>query len=101
MPVSVQEAFGLWPEGNQSVEAKPHLKFSSVASWFKAEGLPNSLSKICDVADRDRRIHELGELERFLFAKHLASLPVEAQEAYRAGEHASQSHKKSELAEPI
>jgi hypothetical protein len=39
MPVSVQEAFGLWPEGEQSLADKPHLRHSSLAAWFKAEGL--------------------------------------------------------------
>lgn len=43
MPVSIQEAFGLWPEGEQSPADKPHLRHNSVAAWFKSEGLTGPL----------------------------------------------------------
>ena len=101
MPVSVQEAFGLWPEGEQSPEAKPHLRHTSLAAWFKAEGLTGPLvSTIKDEAERERRLHEYGELQRFLFAKHLASLPEGEQQEYRAGTHPSQSHRFRDRALP-
>jgi hypothetical protein len=101
MPVGVYEAFGLWPEGEQSPADKPHLRHSSIAAWFKAEGLTGPLSKIEDEAERERRLHEYGELERFLFAKHLASLSEAEQQEYQAGAHASQSHRFRDLAQPI
>jgi hypothetical protein len=88
------EAFGLWPEPGQSPAAKPHLRYTSLAAWFKAEGLTGPLaSTIKEAAERDRRLREYGELLRFLFAKHLASLPEAEQEEYRAGTHPSQSHR--------
>src|SRR5215469_207028 len=94
MPVSIQEAFGLWPEPGQSPEDKPHLRHTSLAAWFKAEGLTGPLaSTIKDEAERERRLHEYGELLRFLFAKHLGSLPEAEQQEYRAGTHPSQSHR--------
>src|SRR5262249_24850364 len=101
MPISVQEAFGLWPEGEQSPADKPHLQHSSIAAWFKAEGLTGPLSKIGDEAERERRLHEYGELERVLFAKHLASLPEAEQQEDRAGTHPSQSHRFRDRVEPI
>src|SRR5262245_10535336 len=101
MAVSVQEAFGLWPEGEQSPADKPHLRHSSIAAWFKAEGLTGPLSKIEDEAERERRLHEYGELKRFLFARHLASLPEGEQQEYRAGTHPSQSHRFRDRALPI
>src|SRR3954451_5995347 len=101
MAISVQEAFGLWPEGEQSPADKPHLRHSSIAGWFKAEGLTGPLSKIEDEAERERRLHEYGELERFLFAKHLASLPEAERQEYRAGAHPSQSHRFRDRAEPV
>lgn len=100
MPVSVQEAFGLWPEGQQSPAEKPYLRHSSIAGWFKAEGLPSPLSDIEDEAERERRLHEYGELKRFLFAKHLASLPEAEQQEYRAGSHPSQRHLFRDRAQP-
>ena len=100
MSVGVYEAFGLWPEGEQSPADKPHLRHSSIAAWFKAEGLTGPLSKIADEAERGRRMHEYGELERFLFAKHLASLPEAEQQEYRAGTHPSQSHRFRDRAQP-
>jgi hypothetical protein len=94
MPVSIQEAFGLWPEPGQSPEDKPHLRHTSLAAWFKAEGLTGPLtSTIKDEAEQERRLHEYGELQRFLFAKHLESLPEAEQQEYRAGTHPSQSHR--------
>jgi hypothetical protein len=99
--ISVQEAFGLWPEGAQARADKPHLRHGSVAAWFRAEGLTGPLSMIADEAERERRLHEYGELERFLFAKHLASLPEAEQREYRAGTHPSQSHRFRDRAEPI
>src|SRR5262245_40397812 len=94
MPVSIQEAFGLWPEPDQSPEDKPHLRHSSIAAWFKAEGLTGPLMRtIQDEAEQERRLHEYGELQRFLFAKHLESLPEAEQQEYRAGTHPSQSHR--------
>ncbi len=93
MPISVQEAFGLWPEGEPSPEGKPHLRHSSIAAWFEAEGLTGPLSQIADEAEREGRLHEYGELKRFLFAKHLASLPEAEQQEYQAGTHPSQSHR--------
>ena len=101
MSVGVYEAFGLWPEGEQSPGDKPHLRHSSIAAWFKAEGLTGPLSKIEDQAVQERRMHEYGELKRFLFAKHLASLPEAEQQEYRAGAHPSQSHRFRSLAQPI
>ena len=101
MPVSVQEAFGLWPEGEQSPADKPHLRHSSVAGWLKVEGLTGPLSNIEDEAERVRRMREYGELERFLFAKHLASLPEAEQQEYRAGTHPSHSHRFRDRAQPI
>jgi hypothetical protein len=101
MAVSVQEAFGLWPEGEQSLADKPHLRHSSVAAWLQAEGLTGFLSDIADEAERERRQREYGELERFLFAKHLAMLPESDRQAYRAGIHPSQSHRFRDRAEPI
>ena len=100
MPIGIYEAFGLWPEGEQSPADKPHLRHSSVAAWFKAEGLTGPLSQIADEAERERRLHEYGELERFLFAKHLASLPEAEQQEYRAGTHPSQSHRFRDRAQP-
>ncbi|HKB02551.1 MAG TPA: hypothetical protein VKD90_10050 [Gemmataceae bacterium] len=71
--MSVQEAFGLWPEGEQSPADKLHLRYSSIAAWFQAEGLTRPLtSTIKDEVERDRRLREYAELERFLYAKHLA-----------------------------
>jgi len=99
--ISVQEAFGLWPEGAQAPADKPHLRHDSVAAWFQAEGLTSPPSKIEDEAERDRRLHEYGELERFLFAEHFASLPEAEQREYRAGTHPSQSHRFRDRAEPI
>ena len=102
MPVSIFEALGLWPEPGQSPEDKPHLRHSSLAAWFKAEGLTGPLaSTIKDEAERERRLHEYGELQRFLFAKHLASLPEAEQQEYRAGTHPSQSHRFRDRALPI
>jgi hypothetical protein len=102
MPISVQEAFGLWPGGEQSPADKPHLRHSSLAAWFKAEGPTGPLmSTIKDEAERERRLRKYGELERFLFAKHLASLPEAEQQEYRAGTHPSQSHRFGDRAEPI
>jgi hypothetical protein len=101
MAISVQEAFGLWPEGEQSPADKPHLRHSSIAGWFKAEGLTGPLSNIADEAERERRLHEYGELKRFLFARHLASLPEAEQQEYRAGAHPSQSHRFCDRAQPI
>jgi hypothetical protein len=101
MAVSVQEAFGLWPEGEQSPADKPHLRHSSIAAWLQAEGLTGFLSEIADEAERDRRMREYGELERFLFARHLASLPVAEREEFRAGTHPSQSHRFLDRAEPV
>jgi len=102
MPVSVQEAFGLWPEPDQSPEEKPHLRHSSLAAWFKAEGLTGPLvNTIKDEAEQERRLREFGELQRFLFAKHLASLPEVQQQEYRDGTHASQSHRFRDRALPI
>jgi hypothetical protein len=46
-------------------------------------------------------LHEYGELQRFLFAKHLASLPETEQQEYRAGTHPSQSHRFRDRALPI
>ena len=94
MPVSIFEAFGLWPEPGQSPEDKPHLRHTSLAAWFKAEGLTGPLtSTIKNEAERERRLHEYGELKRFLFAKHLGSLPEAEQQEHRAGTHSSQSHR--------
>jgi len=102
MPISVQEAFGLWPEGEQSPADKPHLRHKSLAAWFKAEGLTGPLmSTIKDEAERERRLHEYGELERYLFAEHLATLPEAEQQEYRAGTHPSQSHRFRDRARPI
>jgi hypothetical protein len=101
MSVGVYEAFGLWPEGEQSPVDKPHLRHSSIAGWFKAEGLTGPLSKIEDEAEQERRLHEYGELKRFLFAKHLASLPEAEQQEYRAGNHPSQHHHFRDRAQPI
>ncbi len=101
MPVSVQEAFGLWPEGEQSPADKPHLRHGSVAGWFAAEGLIGPLTDIADEVERERRSREYGELERFLFAKHLASLPEAECQEYRAGTHPSQSHHFRDRAEPF
>jgi hypothetical protein len=101
MSVSIYEVFDLWPEGEQSPADKPHLRHSSIAAWFKAEGLTGPLSKIEDEAERERRMHEYGELERFRFAKHLASLPEAEQREYRAGTHSSQSHRFRDRAQPI
>ena len=101
MPVSVQEAFGLWPEGEQSPADKPHLRHNSVAGWFAAEGLIGPLTDIADEVERERRSREYGELERFLFAKHLASLPEAECQEYRAGTHPSQSHHFRDRAEPF
>src|SRR5262245_4248429 len=102
MSISVQEAFGLWPEGEQSPVDKPHLRHSSLASWFKAEGLAGALTRtIKDEAELERRLHEFGELHRYLFARHLASLPEEEQQEYHAGTHPSQSHRFRDRAEPI
>ena len=102
MPVSIQEAFGLWPEPGQSPEDKPHLRHTSLAAWFKAEGLTGPLtSTIKDEAEQERRLHEYGELQRFLFAKHLESLPEAEQQEYRAGTHPSQSHRFRDRALPI
>lgn len=101
MPLSVQEAFGLWPEGEPSPADKPHLRHTSVAAWFRAEGLPSPLSTIADEAERERRQREYGELQRFLFARHLASLPEAEQQEYRAGTHPSQSHRFRDRADPI
>jgi hypothetical protein len=94
MPVGIFELLGLWPEPGQSPEDKPHLRHTSLAAWFKAEGLTGPLmSTIKDEAERERRLHEYGELKRFLFAKHLGSLPEAEQQEYRAGTHPSQSHR--------
>jgi hypothetical protein len=101
MSVGIYEAFGLWPEGEQSPADKPHLRHSSVAAWFKAEGLVGPLIKIANESERERRLHEFGELERYLFAKHLASLPEAEQKAYQAGTHPSQSHRFRDQALPI
>jgi hypothetical protein len=101
MPESVQEAFGLWPEGEQSPADKPHLRHSSIPGWFQAEGLTGPLSNIADDAERERRLREYGELERFLFAKHLASLPEVERQEYRAGIHPSQSHRFRDRAQPV
>lgn len=102
MSVGVQEAFGLWPEGEQSPADKPHLRHSSLAAWFKAEGLTGPLaSTVKDEAERSRRLREYGELKRFLFAKHLASLPEAEQQEFRAGMHPSQSHGFRDRALPI
>jgi hypothetical protein len=59
------------------------------------------VSTIKDEAERERRLHEFGELERFLFAQHLASLPEAEQQEYRAGTHPSQSHRFRDRAEPF
>jgi hypothetical protein len=102
MPVSIQEAFGLWPEGDQSPADRPHLRHSSLAAWFKAEGLTRPLaSTIKDEAELERRLHEYGQLKRFLFAGHLASLPEAERQEYRAGIHPSQSHRFRDRAQPI
>lgn len=101
MPVGVYEAFGLWPEGEQSPADKPHLRHGSIAGWFKAEGLVGPLSDVADEAERERRLHEYGELKQFLFAKHLGSLPEAEQQEYRAGTYPSQSHRFRDRAEPI
>lgn len=46
-------------------------------------------------------MHEYGELERFLFAKHVASLTEAEQQEYQAGTHPSQSHSFRDRAQPI
>lgn len=101
MEVSVQEAFGLWPEGEQSPADKPHLRHSSIAEWFKAEGLVGPLVNIADEAERERRIHEFGELKRFLFAKHLATLTPEERRQFEKGDHPSQTHSFADRAKPV
>src|SRR5215212_4129186 len=75
MPVSVQEAFGLWPEGEQSPADKPHLRHSSVAAWFKAEGLTGPLMNTIK--------------------------PEAERQEYRAGTHPSQGHRFRDRAQPI
>jgi hypothetical protein len=80
----------------------PEGHHSSVAAWFKAEGLAGPLaSTIKDEPERERRLREYGELHRFLFAKHLASLPEAEQQEYRACTHPSQSHGFRDRALPI
>ena len=102
MAIGIFEAFGLWPEPGQSPEDKPHLRHSSLAAWFRAEGLTGPLvNTIKDEAELNRRLHEYGELERFLFAKHLATLPEVEQQEYQAGTHPSQSHRFRDRALPI
>ena len=76
MSVGIYEAFGLWPEGEQSPADKPHLRHSSIAGWFKAERLTGPLSTIEDEAERERRLHEYGELKRFLFGQAPSLAPA-------------------------
>lgn len=101
MRIRVQEAFGLWPEGEPSPDDKPHLRYASVAGWLKAEGLTGFLVNIADPAERDRRMREYGELQRYLFARHLETLSDEEYRDYQAGTHPSQAHRFSARAEPI
>jgi len=61
MSVGIYEAFGLWPEGDQSPADKPHLRHSSIAEWFKAEGLTGPLSTIAGEAAR------IAKFLRFVF----------------------------------
>src|SRR5262249_3587369 len=100
MPVSIQEAFGLWPEGEQSPADKPHLRHSSIAGWFKAEGLTGPLSNIADEAERERRLREDGGLGRVLFARDLAWRPEAGEQEDRARAHPRHSHRSRDRAEP-
>ena len=101
MPVSIYEALGLWPEGEQSPDDKPHLRHTSIPGWFKAEGLIGPLTAIPDEAERERRLRQYGELERYLFAKHVASLPDDERREFEAGTHPSQSHRHRDRAARI
>jgi prepilin-type N-terminal cleavage/methylation domain-containing protein/prepilin-type processing-associated H-X9-DG protein len=49
----------------------------------------------------DRRLREVGELRRYLFAKHLAGLSEDEQRSYREGSHPSQAHDRAEAAELV
>jgi hypothetical protein len=101
MAISARELLDLWPEGDQSPAAKPHLCYPSEWRWFQAEGVPCPFSLIADPVERERRQREYGELRQYLFARHLAGLPEEEQRAFRAGLHPSQSHDRAEAAEEV
>ena len=101
MGISARELLDLWPDGDQSPAEKPHLRYPSVWRWFQAERVPCPLSGIRNRAERERRQREHGELQRYLFAKHLAGLPEDEQRTYVTGTHPSQSHDRADAAELV
>lgn len=56
---------------------KPHLKYESVTTWMEGENVPPLFMSIADDELRDKYITQFGELRRYLFAKHLATLTPE------------------------
>ncbi len=101
MALSPNEWLALWGWGELSPAEKPHLRYPSVWRWFQAEGVPIPLGRIADPAERQRRLREYDELQRYLFVRHLAGLPDAEQQLFQEGRHPSQSHDRSEAAEPL
>src|SRR4051812_20563600 len=101
MGLSAREWLTLWAWGDLSPDEKPHLHYPSVWRWFKAEDVPYPLTLIVDSTERARRQQEYRELWRYLFVKHLATLPEGEQQAFRNRLHPSQSHDLAEAAEPV
>ncbi len=101
MGLSAREWLALWRCGELSPDDKPHLRYPSVWEWIRAEGVPLPLPSIPDPDERERRQREYRELWAYLFAQHVAALPEDEQQAFREGQHPSQSHDHFEAAEPV
>jgi hypothetical protein len=101
MGFCAREWLALWGWGDLSPDEKPHLRYPSVWRWLQAEGVPLPLACLADPDERARRQREYEELWRYLFVHHLAGLPEAEQQLFRDGRHPSQSHDRSEAAEPV
>ncbi len=65
-----------------------------------AESVPMGFIKEPDPRLRDKYIRQYGELRRHLYAKHVATLSSDDQQAIKDGCHPSQSHRFADAAQP-
>ena len=77
-----------------------HLQYDSVEDWMTGEDVPIGFIKEPDPILRDKYIRQYGELRRHLYAKHVATLAPDDQQAINDGSHPSQSHRFADDAQP-
>ena len=92
-----------WPQtesAGQSDIGTAHLQYDSVEDWMTGETVPMGFIKEPDPILRDKYIRQYGELRRHLYAKHVATLSPDVQQAINDGCHPSQSHRFADEAQP-